>query len=561
MAGLAPAPASGTTPIDLPMEIDGGIASLEQSRHHPNAALKAVNDLTKVLGNGAPGASTSTSAETGSKATLGASNGLLIKGLLDQLIKLVPEGLKGQARGIAKEVMMATQAAKGTPKEGGNNKDATSHDWEEMRKMVVEEAGKAAATAVKELLSEVKKTTETGATWSAVAARGAATAMQQQDAPKKVIPARQSREMLIRGYEMPPSLAKRTPQEIVQAINTASAQKGAVAARALPSGDVVVTFKDEATRDWHRKDTAWIRGAFGEQAKEAVRTVAILIKGLRKEDLQGVTEEDLVAELGLESVDKAKIRLPSIPEHNRATVRLALTDQEEARRACDNGVVWRAQIFNCEPYSATLEAVQCYKCWQWGHTQRFCRKDPLCPRCGTQAHGPGGREGENLCPTHKGVTCRCPACGGPHTAWAKECAKGAEAKRRAKEAYQYRPRTFQPVEREKPKTTQQTGRPLAIPATPRRQAAPQLPMAQPRTDLYSDEGEDDGFQEVRRKRGRGRPTGLENAAQSPTQRRLIFPATARTQLPPSQLSAAQSDRQTQPGTGSQTAGTTTEECL
>jgi hypothetical protein len=255
--------------------------------------------------------------------------------------------------------MMATQAAKGTPKEGGNNKDATSHDWEEMRKIVVEEAGKAAATAVKELLSEVKKTTETGATWSAVAARGAATAMQQQDAPKKVIPARQSREMLIRGHEMPPSLAKRTPQETIQAINTASAQKGAVAARVLPSGDVVVTFKDEAIRDWHRKETAWIRGAFGEQAKEAVRTVAILIKGLRKEDLQGVTEEDLVAELGLESVDKAKIRLPSIPEHNRATVRLALTDQEEARRACDNGVVWRRRYLTAShtqrhwrPYSA-----------------------------------------------------------------------------------------------------------------------------------------------------------------------------------------------------------------
>ena len=66
---------------------------------------------------------------------------------------------------------------------------------------------------------------------------------------------------------MPPNLAKRTPQETVQATNIASAQKGAVAARALPSGDVVVTFKDEVTRDWHRKDTAWIRGAFGDQAK------------------------------------------------------------------------------------------------------------------------------------------------------------------------------------------------------------------------------------------------------------------------------------------------------
>ena len=292
MAGFAPAPAGEATPTEIPMEIDGGIASLEQSRHHPNAALKAVNDLTKALE--APGASAS--ADMGNKVNLGASNGLLIKGLLDQLIELVPEDQKGQARSIAKEVIMATQAAKSTPKEGGN-KGTTSHDWEEMRKLVVEEAGKAAATAVKELLSEVKKTSGTGATWSAVAARGAAAVGQQQDVPRKVIPARQSQEILIRGYEMPPNLAKRTPQETVQAINTASAQKGAVAARALPSGDVVVTFRDEVTRDWHRKDTAWIRGAFGGQAKEAKRTVAILIKGLRKADLQGVTEEDLVKDL------------------------------------------------------------------------------------------------------------------------------------------------------------------------------------------------------------------------------------------------------------------------
>jgi hypothetical protein len=79
MAGFAPAPAGKATPTEIPIEIDGGIASLEQSRHHPNAALKAVNDLTKALE--APGASTS--AEMGNKVNPGASNGLLIKGLLD----------------------------------------------------------------------------------------------------------------------------------------------------------------------------------------------------------------------------------------------------------------------------------------------------------------------------------------------------------------------------------------------------------------------------------------------------------------------------------------------
>jgi hypothetical protein len=90
---------------------------------------------------------------------LGASYGLLIKGLLDQHIELVPEDLKDRALGIAKEVSMATQAATSTLKEGGN-KSTTSHDWEEMRKLVVGEADKAAASAVKELLSKVKKTSE-----------------------------------------------------------------------------------------------------------------------------------------------------------------------------------------------------------------------------------------------------------------------------------------------------------------------------------------------------------------------------------------------------------------
>ena len=60
---------------------------------------------------------------------------------------------------------------------------------------------------------------------------------------KALPPSRLAREVLVRGAGQLPSLAKRTPQEIVQAVNTASKNNGAaVAARKLPSGDVVVTF-------------------------------------------------------------------------------------------------------------------------------------------------------------------------------------------------------------------------------------------------------------------------------------------------------------------------------
>jgi len=110
--------------------------------------------------------------------------------------------------------------------------------------------------------------------------------------------------------------------------------------------------------------------------------------------------------------------------------------QEEARRACEQGIVWNAQILDCEPYWAPLKPKQCFRCWKWGHIQRYCRKEALCRRCGTGAHGEGGRAGEALCPTQGGqAPYRCPYYGGAHTAWVKECLGRIKARKEAKEAY------------------------------------------------------------------------------------------------------------------------------
>ena len=47
----------------------------------------------------------------------------------------------------------------------------------------------------------------------------------------------------------------------------------------------MVTFSDPATKDWYTRNGQWLQQAFGEQAKEAYRTYAVLLKGLRKADL------------------------------------------------------------------------------------------------------------------------------------------------------------------------------------------------------------------------------------------------------------------------------------
>ena len=58
-----------------------------------------------------------------------------------------------------------------------------------------------------------------------------------------------------------------------------------------------------------------------------------------KRDLKDTTEAEFGQSLGLSSVERAKFRIPTTEGVTRATVLVTLTSQEEARRACDEGVV------------------------------------------------------------------------------------------------------------------------------------------------------------------------------------------------------------------------------
>ncbi|KAJ4289990.1 hypothetical protein N0V88_006791 [Collariella sp. IMI 366227] len=157
----------------------------------------------------------------------------------------------------------------------------------------------------RELQAQKKKEASIPATtaarsWAAVVAG-------EGELPKKIIPGRLNKEILVRG-STEPSLTRRSPQEIIRAVNGISEKKGAIAARKLPSGDVIVTFHDAETKEWHAKNGGWIGIVFGEAAKEARRTFAVLIKGMLKRDLKDVTETVFGRQLGLSSVEKSQVQ-------------------------------------------------------------------------------------------------------------------------------------------------------------------------------------------------------------------------------------------------------------
>ncbi|MDQ3284855.1 MAG: hypothetical protein M3P92_03965, partial [Actinomycetota bacterium] len=141
-------------------------------------------------------------------------------------------------------------------------------------------------------------------------------------------------------------------------------------------------------------------------------------------------------------------------------------------------------------------------------TQHYCRSTPLCPRCGTKAHGEGGRDGEVQCPTQSNeIPLRCPVCGGRHPAWSKECPEKTKVLAKAREAYQFRPRTYEAA-------------PNLLSGTVANATAP--------TSFNFTDGQedDDGYQVVGRKRLRGRPTSAaaaqHQATRDPQQTRINF---------------------------------------
>jgi hypothetical protein len=160
-----------------------------------------------------------------------------LRGLLDGLVALVPTGSQGTARGLAKEIQALFTAL-----------EKKKHQAESPETVTVTHLQRVVTEAVQAAIGPSQGASQ-ARSWAMVVGGGPMPAQLSQ--PTKATPQRINREILVRGADMPADLAKRSPAEIIQAINQASAKKGAIAARKLLSGDTVVTFSDPATKEWY----------------------------------------------------------------------------------------------------------------------------------------------------------------------------------------------------------------------------------------------------------------------------------------------------------------------
>ncbi|KAG6083839.1 hypothetical protein E4U15_001834 [Claviceps sp. LM218 group G6] len=137
-----------------------------------------------------------------------------------------------------------------------------------------------------------------GTTWASIAARGAPGPSGSYNPPPMAVPSRLHREVLIKGTSINSNVSGRSPGEIVKAVNAAIKTDTAVAARRLPSGDTLVTFRDSTSRP-NADDTEWVQTAFGPEAAVNRRVFSVVVKGfpvrLSQNQDRGVIRKELAA--------------------------------------------------------------------------------------------------------------------------------------------------------------------------------------------------------------------------------------------------------------------------
>jgi hypothetical protein len=78
----------------------------------------------------------------------------------------------------------------------------------------------------------------------------------------------------------------------------------------------------------------------------------------------------------------------------------------------DKLIVLYGRTFECETsHPPTPTALQCPRCFQFGHGQAECTNKAICPKC-PESHPP------NRCPAKEPS---CSSCNGPHPAWSRAC--------------------------------------------------------------------------------------------------------------------------------------------
>jgi hypothetical protein len=243
-----------------PMVIDEGVGELEQSFHHPEAGQSAHNSSAQEE---------QRDRSEGALHKNGKEN--LLKAVND-IVELLDEDKKKAGRKAIERYAKVLRDSFALEKRESNDDDnafITRQNLKNVIETVLQNRPNFFFAAIPPIVRN----------WAAVIAQTTSSEAAWQ--PRVVVPARRAKELVVRDAGSEPSLRNRTPQQIVQAVNTAT--------------DVVVIFRGDA--DFRAQNTAWVTKAFGDAASISKRELAIFAKGLFAKKLRDTHDKANLTEI------------------------------------------------------------------------------------------------------------------------------------------------------------------------------------------------------------------------------------------------------------------------
>jgi hypothetical protein len=279
--------------------------------------------------------------------------------------------------------------------------------------------------------------------YAAVTAHGVAPAPVLAGPPReKHVPTRYNRELLVRpGNESPQERLRRGP-ELLRALQGTPAEKAVVAARRLPSNDIVFTVSSPEACKKLVQEAKWVQ-SICTTAQLKRREYVVLAHGIAR---QSIPTDQQAAIAALKSQNPtAPIEILRTGWSRKAirtgktitSLHISVAEPEQLNWLVDNGLLWGSQVHDCEPFFGDCQITQCFNCYRYGHVVRTCRHAQRCGFCAGFGHV------TNLCPVRDDrEKHRCAVCTSPmakHTAWSRDCPTRQEAVAKANAAYEQRP--------------------------------------------------------------------------------------------------------------------------
>jgi hypothetical protein len=266
-----------------PMVVNEGTEELEQNFHHPETGQSAHNAGT-----------TNTQRASGESAQKSHKNEN-IANAVNKIIACIKDNKKKESRRAIKGLMLAIREQAAIKQRAPNdNAPVTKGEFKNILK---------AALLNRLPIVRPNQTPPQHRSWAAVI-----TGILSSDEAwqiKMVVPARRSRKLVVRSGNAAAPLRNKTPQEIIQTINTATGKSNAITAKTMQNGNVVITFETNA--DQKAQNTEWVVKAFGETASITRKKLAVIAKKLSASKLRNTYDEAKLATILRQNNNNLKI--------------------------------------------------------------------------------------------------------------------------------------------------------------------------------------------------------------------------------------------------------------